>query len=280
MARTVVVGVDGTHRSHDALLWAAQAAVSRRDALEIVHAIGLPYSSTGRVHDDVNHGADRLLRDESERALQAAPGLTVRTTLSHSTPGKALTEASEHAALVVVGAHPRDGLERIGHGSLTYQVVAGAHCPALVVPQDAGDGGSGIVVGADGSAESVAAIALAATEADRSGQDLTVVHAWRSPGTYRSVDFVTEPLDERIEQDEGMVLAESLAGLGERYPDLVVHRRLIHGHPAQALAEASKDARLLVVGSRGLGGVARMLLGSVSHSIVTHPGCPVLVVRT
>ena len=76
------------------------------------------------------------------------------------------------------------------------------------------------------------------------------------------------------------MLAESVAGLGDRYPDLVVHQQLVQSQPAQALLDAAKGARLLVVGSRGLGGVARMLLGSVSHTLVLHPPCPVLVMRT
>ena len=171
-------------------------------------------------------------------------------------------------------------LERVFSGSLFYQVAAGSHCPVLVVPKETGDGGSGVVVGADGSPDSVAAVALAATEADLLGQELTVLHAWRSPDMFLSGDTGRGYRDERVEEGEGVVLAESVAGLGERYPDLVVHQLLVQSQPAQALLDAAKGARLLVVGSRGLGGVARMLLGSVSHTLVLHPPCPVLVMRT
>ena len=281
MARTVVVGVEGTGSSHDAVIWAARAAGSRRDELEIVYAIGVPNADMDLLYDDgVNQGAESLLRAESARALAAAPGITVRTTLSRSTPGKALTEASEHAALVVVGSHPHGVLGRVFAGSLSYQVAAGAHCPALVVPLGVGDAGSGVVVGSDGSPDSVAAVALAAVEADRLGQELTVVHAWQSPVTYLSVDVVIGFHDEITEERESVLLAESVAGLGERFPDLVIHRALVHEQPAQALLDAADGARLLVVGSRGLQGVARMLLGSVSHTVVQHAPCPVLVVRT
>ena len=280
MTRTVVVGVEGTDSSHDALAWAAQAAESRRDDLEIVYAIGVPYSSVELLYDDaINQGAEKLLHDESVRALEVAPELTVRTTLSRSTPAKALTDASERAALVVVGSRPLGVLERVFAGSLSYQVVAGSHCPVLVVPQGAGRGGSGVVVGADGSPDSIEAIALAAAEADRSRQDLVVVHAWQSPVTYLSMDVVTGSYDELIQERERMLLAESVAGLRERYPDLRIHRRLAHKQPAQALLDLAKGAKLLVVGSRGLHGVARMLLGSVSHTVVVHAPCPVLVVR-
>jgi nucleotide-binding universal stress UspA family protein len=281
MARTVVVGVEGTGSSHDALIWAAAAAAPRKDTLEIVYAIGVPYADMDLLYDDaVEQGAQSLLHDERERALKVQPDLTVTTTLTRETPGKALTEASEQAALVVVGSHPYGVLERVFSGSLSYQVAAGSHCPVLVVPQETGGGGSGVVVGADGSPDSVAAVALAATEADRLGQELTVVHAWRSPDMFLSGDTGRGYRDERVEEGEGVVLAESVAGLGERYPDLVVHQLLVQSQPAQALLDAAKGARLLVVGSRGLGGVARMLLGSVSHTLVLHPPCPVLVMRT
>ncbi|HUX70096.1 MAG TPA: universal stress protein, partial [Cellulomonadaceae bacterium] len=158
--------------------------------------------------------------------------------------------------------------------------VAGSHCPVLVVPQGHGHHGAGVVVGADGSPDGVAAVAEAAAEADRLGQELTVVHAWHAPMPYQSATVLPGSYDERIEQAERVVLAESLAGLSERYPDLVINRTLVHDQPARALLHAAHDARLLVVGSRGLHGVARMLLGSVSHTVIIHAPCPVLVVRT
>ncbi len=277
MTRTVVVGVEGTDSSRDALIWAAEAASARRDELEVVHATGLP---DDQYDDATNHDAESLLRDEIDRALTVAPGLTVRGTLSRHTPGRAVTEASEHAALVVVGSHPLGTMEEVFAGSLSYQIVAGSHCPVLVVPQGHGHRGAGVVVGADGSPDSVAAVAEAAAEADRLGHELTVVHAWHAPMPYASVTVLPGSYDERIEQAERVVLAESLAGLGERYPDLVLNRTLVHDQPARALLHAAHDARLLVVGSRGRHGVARMLLGSVSHTVIIHAPCPVLVVRT
>ena len=281
MARTVVVGGEGTDSSHDALVWAAHAAAARRDDLEIVYAVGVPYSSMELLYDDaITQGSEALLADEKKRALEAEPDLVVRTTLSRSTPARALTELSEDAALVVVGSHPLGFMERVFAGSLSYQVVAGAHSPVVVVPAGTGTTGDGVVVGSDGSPDSVKAVALAAEEADRLGGELTVVHAWLSPVTYLSVDVISGSNDALVEEGERVVLAESLAGLGDRYPDLTINRRLVHDNPAQALLEAAVGARLLVVGSRGLHGVSRMLLGSVSHTVVMHAPCPVLVARS
>ena len=84
---------------------------------------------------------------------------------------------------------------------------------------------------------------------------------------------------EAVKDEERVVLGESTAGLAEEYPDLEVERTLAEADPSSALLAAAALARLLVVGSHGRGGVARMLLGSVSHAMVLHSPCPVLVVR-
>lgn len=281
MARTVVVGVEGTDSSREALTWAAHAAAARSDTLEIIYAVGVPYSSLELLYDDaITQGAEELLRNESLRAQEVEPGLTVRTTLSRSIPAKALTDASHGSSLLVVGSRPLGMVERLFAGSLSYQVVAGSQCPVLVVPEGSTGKGNGVVVGADGSPDSVAAVRVAAHEADRLKQQLTVVHAWQSPVTYLSVDVVSGSYDELVQEGERIVLAEAVAGISEQYPDLVVHRLLIHKQPALALIDAAKGASMLVVGSRGLHGVARMLLGSVSHTVLLHAPCPVLVMRT
>jgi nucleotide-binding universal stress UspA family protein len=77
------------------------------------------------------------------------------------------------------------------------------------------------------------------------------------------------------------VLAESVAGLGKRYPDLTVNQVLeTDESPAQALVSAAKHAQLLVIGTRGRGALQRLLLGSVSHEVLLHLTCPTIVTRT
>jgi nucleotide-binding universal stress UspA family protein len=280
VTRPVVVGVEGTDSSQDALVWAARTALTRQAPLHVVHAVGLPAVGLERYWDEgVEQGARYLVEKEALRATEAAPGVEVVAAVDQQTPGWALTQRSADAQLVVVGTHRLTPAERIFSGSLAYQVAAGAQCPVAVVPALPADVTDRVVVGADGSEDSLAAIRAAAAEADRAGLELHVVHAWQQPATYVSVNLLAE-YDHVFEDAARVLLGESVAGLAADFPDLVVTQHLVQEQPATALLDAAQDARLVVVGSRGLHGVTRMLLGSVSHAVVLHAPCPVLVVRS
>jgi nucleotide-binding universal stress UspA family protein len=82
-----------------------------------------------------------------------------------------------------------------------------------------------------------------------------------------------------VEGDEARVLAEALAGWADKYPDVVVRQRLVRRGPRRALIDASRRAQLVVVGTRGRGGFAGLLLGSVSQALLHHAAGPVVVVR-
>ena len=134
-----------------------------------------------------------------------------------------------------------------------------------------------IVVGVDGSEGSMHALRWAAKQAGYTGATLEVVTAWDYPATYGWVpvppedyalaDFAEKSLNEAIAEVFGADVPENL------------ERRVVEGHPAQVLVAASKDAELLVVGSRGYGGFADALLGSVSTYCVHHAHGAVTVIR-
>ena len=137
-----------------------------------------------------------------------------------------------------------------------------------------------VVVGIDGSELSVDATHIAFEEASLRHAGLTLLHVWNAPG-YDSAD-VALPDTFQLEDahsDELRAMAETVAGLGEKYPDVQVEKRLRQGRPAKALAEASRGAALVVVGSRGRGGFASLVLGSTSRSLLHHAYSPVLVVK-
>ncbi len=134
-----------------------------------------------------------------------------------------------------------------------------------------------IVAGFDGSAPSLEALAWAARQADLTGSTLEIVMTWELPSSYGWA--VPIPTDFDPERDSQQAADTAVAGLRAEHPDLVVDTRLVNGHPAPILVEASKDADLLVVGSRGHGEFVGMLIGSVSAYCVTNAHCPVLVYR-
>jgi nucleotide-binding universal stress UspA family protein len=134
-----------------------------------------------------------------------------------------------------------------------------------------------IVVGVDGSPSSKAALVWALRQAERTGAVVEAVTAWWYPSGYGMAPTLDGTVD--FEGDAGKTLAETLAEVSGVAPDVRVGPRVAYGHPAWVLLEAARGADLLVVGSRGHGGFAAALLGSVSRHCVQHAPWPVLVVR-
>jgi nucleotide-binding universal stress UspA family protein len=134
-----------------------------------------------------------------------------------------------------------------------------------------------IVVGVDGSEQSKAALAWSGRYARLAAVPLKVLLAWHIPTNY---DW-TPPLPEtwNPESDARTVLEREVKEVLGSDPDVELSTLVVEGHPAQVLTEASKHASLVVVGSRGRGQFAGMLLGSVSEFLTTHAHCPVLIVR-
>ena len=129
-----------------------------------------------------------------------------------------------------------------------------------------------IVVGVDGSEPSKAALAWAVRQGEQTGARVEAVFAWDFPAVFGVVsagvfDFVGLAAH---------VLADTITEVGN---PARVHPRVLRGHAAQVLIDASAGADLLVVGSRGHGGFAGVLLGSVSQHCVHHAPCPVVVIR-
>lgn len=287
----VVVGVDGSEQALTAARWALDVAARRHQPLEVVHSwsiplppVGLGPAPVGLNDDNIREAAQRVLDDAVETLAAKGPDVQIVGTLYPGTPTAALLEAGERAAMVVVGSSGLDRVTEFILGSVTQQVVAHASCPVAVVPSTSADEpgleAGRVVVGIDGSELSVDATHIAFEEASLRHAGLTLLHAWNAPG-YDSADVAlpdTFQLEE-AHSDELRAMAETVAGLGEKYPDVQVEKRLRQGRPAKALAEASRGAALVVVGSRGRGGFASLVLGSTSRSLLHHSYSPVLVVK-
>jgi nucleotide-binding universal stress UspA family protein len=138
-------------------------------------------------------------------------------------------------------------------------------------------GGGRIVAGFDGSPSSLDALTWAVRQAERTSASLEVVMCWDWPSSYGWAVPVPEDFDP--EDDIRATLETALAPLRTAQTGVVIDGRVVRGHPAPILVEASKGADLLVVGSRGHGEFVGMVIGSVSEHCASHAHCPVLVHR-
>jgi len=134
-----------------------------------------------------------------------------------------------------------------------------------------------IVVGVDGSESSRHALRWAARQAQFTGASLEVVITWELPTTFGWVP--PYPSDFNPAGDAQQAADEEVSSALRDYPDVVAQTTVVEGHPAPTLVQASRGAELLVLGSRGHGEFAGMLLGSVTQHLVTNSHCPVLVWR-
>ena len=138
-----------------------------------------------------------------------------------------------------------------------------------------------LVVGHDGSDCASKALETALQLATELGAPVTVARAWSMVTAPRPRDwtFGAVPSTDELAAAVTAELEGDVAALLERFADVEVSCRAYHAGPARSLIEASREARMLVVGSRGVGGLREMVLGSVSDQCVRYASCPVLVVR-
>ena len=137
-----------------------------------------------------------------------------------------------------------------------------------------------IVAGVDGSPSSLAALHWAVRQARSTGGTVDAVIAWQFPATGNFGWAPVSTIDDLdFEAAAKQTLDEAIGGLGEEAAGVPLRPLVVPGLAAQVLLDAAADADLLVVGSRGHGGFAEALLGSVSQHCVHHASCPVVVIR-
>ncbi|PVZ59585.1 universal stress protein [Arthrobacter sp. H-02-3] len=281
MSKAIVVGINGSAGSDAALTWALQRAA--RDKLPVIalHAVDDRWMSPDfQYHELIRESGMELLEKAKASASEQSPGVEVDIQLRHGSGGSVLRDISKEAAMIVVGGHEKHHLDGGPVTDRALQVVAASDCQVAVIPAKPGAGAKGVVVGVDGSEESLQAVAVAAAEADLGGDELTVVLAFKTPARWVEKQLPSSGLAESMVEENRIVLAESVAGLGDKYPDLVVHQRLeTDTQPAKALVDTAADARVLVIGSRGRGGLSRTVLGSTAHAVLLNVPCPTIVTR-
>ncbi|MET7807673.1 universal stress protein [Micromonospora chersina] len=285
MNRPVVVGVDGSSTSLTAAEHAARAAVARSRPLHLVHGYlhplgyGVPLNPYDLGVPAPTEESHKMLEQVAAELVGRHPTLRVEVRQVAGGPGATLVEESRRAELVVVGSRGVGGFAGLLLGSVSNQVAQHAHCPVLVVrPAEQPIPVRGpVLVGVDGSELAGHAVRLAADEAVRRDADLVLVHV-RTPERGAVAPDAAAEATAAGQAESAELLAGAAARIRADHPVLsVVERPVVGASPEQALIEASGEAALVVVGSRGRGGFAGLLLGSVSQALVQHAHCPVLV---
>lgn len=267
----ILVGYDGSSSSQQALRWAAREAQERSVILTVCHAwmTGDPGPPGSREPDDAARpGAEWILAS----GLRLTGAENVRPMLIKGPAARVLCENSRDADMVVVGSRGRGGLSGLLLGSVSWQVAAYASSPVVVMRghwRPAGAYAPGpVVVGADGSAASDAALAFAGQEATMRHARLVAVCALSdAPGVLGAADHIEADFE------------HSLTSWEKEHPEVAAERAVTTRSARSALLSAAQDAQLLVLGGRGRGGIDGMKLGSVSYALLWHACCPVAVVH-
>ncbi|MDJ0376840.1 universal stress protein [Cryobacterium sp. PH31-L1] len=272
-----VVAWDGSEPARAALDWSL--ARSNHGELNLVRILDRTVSSADYfTEESTTVRAREILKDDADRVRAKYPDLTVNADLRSGDPITELRALSGADTLVVVGTHRRRGSTLRYEWSMGARLAGSANGPIAIIPQGDNKPHSGIVVGIDGSAASNAAADFAAEEADRTGQELHAIHAWQEPLVWRDTTEPDARFLQSLETSHRRILDESLLAVSRRFPSLVIRASLVRGAPQSALLDAARGAALLVVGDHGQKGISKLLLGSVSHSIVLNIQSPMVVI--
>src|SRR5690625_814018 len=280
---SVVVGTDGSENAHQAVDWAAAEAARRGVGLRVVYAF--PWIGGARAWEfspppEVTENGERVVAAAVARVAERCPGVTVTTEVLGESPAIALVEASRRAGLVVVGArgHGHGQDEDSLLGSVAQKVTAHARTHVVVVRGESPAGEAApVVVGMDPEEGAPEAMEVAFEEAQRRGTRLIVVQGDQEDMAYPDYpDAVVSGHYDAAASEFAKVTAERLNEWHRRFPDVPVELRLVRERPVRALVRASAEASIVVVGSRGRGGLAGLLLGSVSRGVASR--APVVAV--
>jgi nucleotide-binding universal stress UspA family protein len=285
----IVVGVDGSEGAAYALRWAVLESTLRDLPVVAVLAWGYldqHFQTADHVFDPAYGESDALaaLDGAVRDAIGEAAAATVDRQVVCDLAARGLVEAAADAELLVVGARGLGGFRGLLLGSVSQQCLHHTRRPLAIVhptgrAAENGDRVERIVVGVDGSPPAERALRWAMDEARVRRARVQVVHAWREPvslvGAAPSATVTVDAAELEVAGHDildGAVDAVDTAGLA--HPP---ERVLVNGGPALAILDLAGGADLVVVGSRGRGGFAGLVLGSVSQQVAMHARCPVVV---
>jgi nucleotide-binding universal stress UspA family protein len=281
----VLVGIDESEAAEQALDWAAEEAHRRGARLLIAHVVSmsayhLPDAFRGETADGFRGTARELLERSRERVGERYPELTVTTELLDDEPVWGLTELADDADVLVVGSRGTNPFAAL-LGSVSHALAAHASIPVVVVrhrkhDEPAAQGGE-VVLGV-APEEAYGPVEFAFAEAQRRGTGVLAVRTWMYPQTIPG-SIVVPPGEARENTArETADVEELLAGARKAFPEVPVRVETGLGQPETALVEASRNAALVVVGSRRHRRRLALPVGRVTSRVLHHAHSPVAVV--
>ncbi|MFD5626564.1 universal stress protein [Streptomyces sp. NPDC127072] len=264
--RHVTVGVDGSLVAVRALDRACEEAVLRGAVLDIVYAV-----------PDLDE-AGPVLASAASGVRDRHPGLPVTACAVEGGPVQALLRHGRDAELTVVGTRGLGSVAGLLFGSVSLRLAAHTHGPLLVVrgdrrPADRGE----VLLGLESDTDADAAV-FAFAEAARRGARLRVLNT--RPRRHSEPELPSLVPLRQAENDGTPQVRTEQAGPGQRYPHAEGGTRTVGTGPAPALLKATCDAAVVVVSAcRGPHRLGRQL-GPVTHALLNHSHCPVVLVPT
>jgi len=282
----IVVGVDGSPLGEHAVLWAAEEARLQNRSLLLVHAIepisanqlawlssaGIPPHQVNREAQDV---AARVIERARTLADDRRPAERVETEIRLGDPRRVLLDHAERAPLVVVGTRGHGRVAGLLLGSVSGAVLRHATCPVAVVRPGPAES-RGVLLGVDLSLSGLPAVEAAFGQASQRRLPLTVVHCLWDTLIGRDAWAHLDPSDPDADEARRLV-AETLAGAQEKYPDVAVRVEITRGAIEDCLVDLSQRHELLVIG-RSAGRLRHLTWGAHATTIAEHAHSPVLVV--
>ncbi|WP_086796778.1 universal stress protein [Streptomyces caniscabiei] len=298
MNRTVTVGLDGSRESRSAAEWAAREAQLLGVPLKLVHVwepVPAPMAQAPLLGTETGqHWTERVPREAAEGLRLRHPGLEVVTEHTSGRPSDVLVDAARDAELLVLGSRGLSGIGGFLVGSVGLAVVAHADRPTVLVRAEelaadehemdpAGIPSAAtpfrpVVLGLDIESPDEELIEFAFAAAARRGTSLRVVHGWNPPPYYAYGLSVDLELHAALARRETITLTEVMRPWREKHPDVEVTEESHYGTPGVHLADASREASLVVVGRRIRRSAFGAHIGSVTHAVLHHSAAPVAVV--
>lgn len=287
-AGCIVAGVDGSDSASRALDWATDQAVVEHRPLAIVHGLGpAGFAWAGQVGldpqallDALRLGGTVVLDAARQQVLDRAPDIELHEVLHDSDPREVLLEMSRTASMMVLGSRGRGALRSLLLGSVGVALTKHALCPVVVLrPAHGGVVRNGVLVGVDGTVRSREVLEFAYRIAAARDLPLTVLHSyWHLVPLVEGVPQGLADADE-LEQQR-LLLAETIAGMAEKFPEVRVQTEIAHGLAGDCLIRESNRMDLVVVGAHAGGFRTQITRGSVAASVVEHACSAVAVVPT